>query len=55
MRRDVMMSIENYEAVENLKLRFLRKSITEGLKDLDVGQASDADSFFDDLEAGKFD
>jgi prevent-host-death family protein len=51
----VVMSIEDYEATEDLKLRFLQESITEGLKDLDNEQVADADRFFNDLEAGKFD
>lgn len=51
----VIMSMEDYEAAEELKRRFLREAVASGLDDLDNGRIVDADSFFDDLEAGKFD
>ena len=51
----VVMSIEDYEAAEELKLRFLKQSIAEALDDLDNGRVMDADRFFEDLDAGKFD
>lgn len=51
----VVMSIEDYEATEELKMRLLEEAIAEAKDDLANGRVLDADKVFDELEAGLFD
>ena len=51
----VVMSIEDYKATEELKMRLLEEAIAEAKEDLANGHVLDADKVFDELEAGLFD
>lgn len=45
----VVMSIEDYEMTEELKLNFLKESIAESLRDIEAGRVMDVDKFFEEL------
>jgi prevent-host-death family protein len=51
----MVVSIEDYNASEELKLRYVREHIQEGLADIASGNVEDGDAFFQDLRAGKYD
>jgi prevent-host-death family protein len=51
----MVVSIEDYNASEELKLRYVREHIQEGLVDIASGNVEDGDTFFQDLIAGKYD
>ena len=51
----MIVSIEDYNATEELKLRYVRAHIQEALEDIENGNVEDGDTFFQDLMAGKYD
>jgi prevent-host-death family protein len=51
----MVVSMEEYDASEELKLRYVREHIQESLKDMENGDVEDGDVFFRDLMAGKYD
>lgn len=51
----VVISMEEYESIEALKLRFLQTRAIQAKVDIEGGNIKDGDSFFDALEAGHFD
>ena len=52
----MVVSMEEYNASEELKLRYVREHIDESLKDIENGNVvEDGDAFFQDLMAGKYD
>ena len=51
----MVVSIEEYNATEELKLRYVREHIQEALADIENGNVEDGDTFFQDLMAGKYD
>ncbi|MDR1621696.1 MAG: type II toxin-antitoxin system prevent-host-death family antitoxin [Synergistaceae bacterium] len=51
----MVISIEEYDASEKLKLRYLREHIQEALNDIENGNVEDGDVFFQDLMAEKYD
>ena len=51
----MIVSIEDYNATEELKLRYVRAHIQEALEDIENGNVEDGDTFFQDLTAGKYD
>jgi prevent-host-death family protein len=51
----MVVSIEDYSVSEELKLRYVREHIREGLADVASGNVEDGDAFFQDLIAGKYD
>ena len=51
----VIVSIDEYNATEELKLRYVREHIKEALADIENGNIEDGDVFFRDLMAGKYD
>ena len=51
----MIVSIEDYNATEELKLRYVREHIQEALADIENGHVEDGDAFFKDLMAGKYD
>jgi DNA-damage-inducible protein J len=53
--KKMVMSIEDYNASEELKLRYVRDHVQEGLADIASGKVEDGDAFFQDLIAGKYD
>ena len=51
----MIVSIDDYNATEELKLRYVREHIQEALEDIKNGNIEDGDAFFKDLMAGKYD
>jgi prevent-host-death family protein len=51
----MVVSIEDYNVSEELKLRYVREHIQEGLADVASGNVENGDVFFRDLIAGKYD
>ncbi len=51
----VVISIEEYENMEVLKLRLLQSKATKAKNDISAGLTIDGEQFFDELEAGKYD
>jgi prevent-host-death family protein len=51
----VVVSIEEYNATEEMKLRYVREHIQEALADIENGNVEDGDTFFQGLIAGKYD
>tara|TARA_B100000902_G_C27292955_1_gene908284 strand:- start:1119 stop:1385 length:267 start_codon:yes stop_codon:yes gene_type:complete len=51
----VVISAEEYENIEALKLRLLQSRAIQANADIEAGNLVDGDSFFDELEAGHHD
>lgn len=51
----VVISVEEYESIEALKLRILQSRATQAKADIAAGNLVDGDAFFDELEAGHHD
>ena len=51
----VMISADDYETIEELKMRHLKEKLARGKDDMDNGRVVDGPAFFDDLLAGKYD
>lgn len=51
----VILSMEEYESIEALKLRLLQLRAAQAKTDIAAGNLVDGDAFFDELEAGKHD
>jgi prevent-host-death family protein len=51
----MVVSMEEYNTSEELKLRHVREHIAESLKDIENGHVEDGDAFFKDLTDGKYD
>ena len=51
----MIVSIEDYNSTEELKLRYVREHIQEALADIKNGNVEDGDAFFHNLMAGKYD
>ena len=51
----VVVSIEDYEASENLKLQMLKQRIQHAEHEIENGLYDDGDEFFDKLIGGQFD
>jgi prevent-host-death family protein len=51
----VVISMDEYESIEALKLRLLQSRATQAKVDINVGNTVDGDSFFSALEAGQHD
>ena len=51
----MIISIEDYNATEELKLRYVQEHIQEALDDIENGNVEDGDTFFQELMAGKYD
>jgi prevent-host-death family protein len=48
----VVISAEEYQSVENLKLRLLQARAQQAMVDIESGNLLDGEAFFDELEAG---
>jgi prevent-host-death family protein len=48
----VVISAEEYESMERLKLQLLQTRASQAQKDIAEGNLSDGDEFFNDLEKG---
>ena len=51
----VVISFDEYEGIETLKLRLLHLRATQAKADIKAGKSVDGESFFDALEAGRYD
>lgn len=51
----VVLSMEEYESIEALKLRLLQLRAAQAKADIASGNLVDGDAFFDELEAGQHD
>ena len=51
----VVISVEEYESIEALKLRVLQSRAVQAKADIAAGNLVDGDAFFDELEAGLHD
>ncbi|WP_198264915.1 type II toxin-antitoxin system Phd/YefM family antitoxin [sulfur-oxidizing endosymbiont of Gigantopelta aegis] len=51
----VVMSMDEYENIEALKLRYLQSRAAQAKVDIEAGNLTNGDVFFDALEKGQFD
>ena len=51
----VVISMDEYESIEALKLRLLQLRAAQAKVDIESGNIIDGDSFFDALETGQYD
>ena len=51
----VVISADEYESIEALKLQCLQSRARKARADIEAGNLADGDSFFDELEAGQHD
>ena len=51
----MIMSIEEYDAVEAFKLQYVKEHIQASLDDIQNGNIEDGAAFFKDLMTGKYD
>lgn len=51
----VVLSIDEYENIEALKIQFLKSRAIQAEADIEAGNLIDGESFFDELETGKYD
>lgn len=51
----VVMSTEDYQNIEAMKLQLLQARAAQARADIAAGYLIDGEAFFDELEAGKYD
>ena len=51
----VVISMDEYESIEALKLRLLQSRAIQAKADIEAGNTIDGEPFFDDLESGQHD
>jgi prevent-host-death family protein len=51
----VVLSVEEYESIETLKLRLLQSRAMQAVADIEAGSLVNGESFFDALETGYHD
>lgn len=51
----VVISMDEYESIEALKLRLLQSRVAQAMTDINAGNTVDGESFFEALEKGKHD
>lgn len=51
----VVVSIEEFNATEEMKLQYVREHVRAGLSDIENGDEEDGEAFFQNLMAGKYD
>ncbi|NDL01058.1 type II toxin-antitoxin system Phd/YefM family antitoxin [Photorhabdus bodei] len=51
----VVLSIDEYENIEALKIQLLKSRVIQAKADIEAGNLVDGESFFDELETGKYD
>jgi prevent-host-death family protein len=51
----VVISMDEYENIEALKLRYLQSRAAQAKVDIEAGNLTNGDVFFDALEKGQFD
>lgn len=50
----VVMSAEDYQSIDELKLQLLQARMAQAKADIAAGNLIDGESFFDELESGKY-
>lgn len=51
----VVISAEDYQSIDELKLQLLQARMAQAKADIAAGNFIDGESFFDELESGKYD
>ena len=51
----VMISADEYELIEEMKMRYLKDKLARAAEDIKHGRIVDGPTFFDDLLTGKYD
>jgi prevent-host-death family protein len=51
----VVMSMDDYEDIEAMKLRLLQSRVAKAKTDIQAGNTADGNSFFEALESGQHD
>jgi prevent-host-death family protein len=51
----VVLSVEDYEHLETLKMNMLQKRVLQAAAEIKAGRLTNGDQFFDDVLNGKFD
>lgn len=51
----VVMSMDEYQSMEELKLRLLQSRAIQAKMDIETGKLADGETFFDELESGHHD
>ena len=51
----VMISVDDFEIMEELKIRYLKEKLARAKNDIDDNRIIDGATFFDDLLLGKYD
>jgi prevent-host-death family protein len=51
----VIMSMDDYEDIEAMKLRLLQSRVAKAKTDIQAGNTTDGNSFFEALESGQHD
>jgi len=51
----VVISMDEYEGIEALKLQLLQMRVAQARSDVEAGNIVDGEIFFDELESSKFD
>lgn len=51
----VLISAEDYELIEDMKMRYLKEKLMQAKEDVANGRVTDGPTFFDDLLSGKYD
>jgi prevent-host-death family protein len=51
----VMISADDYEQIEEMKMQYLKEKLSRARDDIEDGRIVDGPTFFNDLLAGKYD
>ncbi|MCG3461093.1 MULTISPECIES: type II toxin-antitoxin system Phd/YefM family antitoxin [Xenorhabdus] len=51
----VVISMDEYQSIEMLKLQLLQARAVQAKVDMEAGKLTDGEAFFDELEAGQYD
>ena len=51
----VVISAESYEAMEELKSRYVKEQLAQAKEDIENGRVVEGESFFEELLSGKYD
>lgn len=51
----VVLSMDEYEQFEALKLQFLQSRVARAQADIEAGKLVEGDGFFEELQAGQYD
>ncbi|MDE9436487.1 type II toxin-antitoxin system Phd/YefM family antitoxin [Xenorhabdus bovienii] len=51
----VVISMDEYQSIEMLKLQLLQARAAQAKVDMEAGKLTNGDAFFDELEAGQYD